>query len=161
MYCHLALVSIHNMSLKEIPPPTWEYDSSPQMYFLHQQSLFHRFVPLPHPLSHHRTPLSHYPTTLSRYPPLLHYLTPTPLSHYPTPLCGSNFVLSADGSTVSIVCALAVNGSLENALRGVGIAGPPNPVAARQIAIGIARSLTLFLGVFLFSYSLPGCALVI
>jgi hypothetical protein len=57
---------------------------------------------------------------------------------------GSYFVPSADGSTVSIVCALAVNGSLEQALRGSGIAGAPNPIAARQIAIGIARSLTLF-----------------
>ena len=53
-------------------------------------------------------------------------------------------VKGADGSTVSSVCALAANGSLEQALRGSGIAGAPNPIAARQIAIGIARSLTLF-----------------
>ena len=71
---------------------------------------------------------------------------------------GSYFVRSADGSTVSIVCELAVNGSLEQALRGSGIAGAPNPIAARQIAIGIARSLTLFQGVPSFSNSLPGCA---
>ena len=60
---------------------------------------------------------------------------------HPNILTVFGVVKGADGSTVSIVCALAVNGSLENALRGVGIAGPPNPVAARQIAIGIARGI--------------------